>query len=388
MLVSTNVLLNISGDRESVLGSLKGELEEQHNAMTQMEREERRAEVDGQAEDEGVMDEQKLSEKLDTLEAQQARLGQIGMNILGHVRADTSGQVIKQLKAENEQMKKELHETKEKVFLLIDQVDESGKKMANKERDLKEAREELKMTKEKLQMANQRVKEAKAGQSEAIRLQQAAEKQSDAKATRKSSITARPGSGGGGGGGGAAAKEAVETEEVGIGTNSEPPSLDEWPPVFEFHSPSAGGFDAQMNGLESLVDATCEQMRDDHGMMTPTIASFEMLFLQWIDECRSAHNNMIGGGGGGEQPAEPQHRESAPSKLERAKTTGDVRRQSQQAADSDAKQPRESTGGRSIGSGQRGASTIRPPQRRRQSARAQMRVRRRQPARGAFALAS
>ena len=114
---STNVLLNISGDRESVLGSLKGELEEQHNAMTQMEREERRAEVDGQAEDEGVMDEQKLSEKLDTLEAQQARLGQIGTNILGHVRADTSGQVIKQLKAENEQMKKELHETKEKVFL-------------------------------------------------------------------------------------------------------------------------------------------------------------------------------------------------------------------------------------------------------------------------------
>ena len=67
--VITNVLLNISGDRESVLGSLKDELSEQHNAMTQMEREERRAEVDGQAEDEGVMDEQKLSEKLDTLVA-------------------------------------------------------------------------------------------------------------------------------------------------------------------------------------------------------------------------------------------------------------------------------------------------------------------------------
>ena len=96
----TVALGEISNERQTVLRELKGLLDEQKTAAEKANQEERRAGANEEATEE-AMDEAQLIERLDMLEALQRKLGDNGTSILDHLKKDSSGQIIKQLRAEN-----------------------------------------------------------------------------------------------------------------------------------------------------------------------------------------------------------------------------------------------------------------------------------------------
>ena len=166
--VYTVALVEISTERQTVLRDLKNLLDEQRSNAESTQQEDRKALAEKLEQESGAdeaMDEAQLIERLDLLESLQRKLGNTGTSILSHLKADTSGQLIKQLRVENTQLRTELDAANEKCMFLINDVSEAKTKLASRDVEIRELREEIAALKEKLQMANARTKEAKASAS-------------------------------------------------------------------------------------------------------------------------------------------------------------------------------------------------------------------------------
>ena len=282
------VALNeIAAERASLLTDMRNKLEGEKARAEREEKEERRREgregtnlEDG---DGDIMEDTDLIERIDLLEALQHRMGDTATSILQAQKANAAGPMIKALKLENADLSRKLEAAHERIDKLNESVGDKTQLIKIRERELGELRDELRTTKEKLKEAMLKLKESKAMQPQP-RASTSAPVGATPPATpsARNSLIAAPLP---------AAKSERPTADAGCGTSSEPPdealmfSVDE--------PPEDGVCDEVIDGMDAVVKALGQQLRDHFAMPDASAGSLEACLFDHIESVRSSHKAAL-----------------------------------------------------------------------------------------------